>query len=80
MKIFSNGKHLLRWYNENVFDQRICFFILFSRGPNGTSFEFGVFVTRLHFPSDYPLSPPKMKFMSEIFHPNGRKKIFGKKF
>ncbi|CAF0898144.1 unnamed protein product [Adineta steineri] len=39
-------------------------------GPSGTSFEYGVFVTRLHFPSDYPLSPPKMKFMSEIFHPN----------
>ncbi|CAF0998103.1 unnamed protein product [Adineta ricciae] len=39
-------------------------------GPSGTSFEYGVFVTRLHFPSDYPLSPPKMKFVSEIFHPN----------
>ncbi|CAM4964720.1 unnamed protein product [Rotaria socialis] len=39
-------------------------------GPNGTPFEFGVFATRLHFPSDYPLSPPKMKFVSEIFHPN----------
>lgn len=45
--------------------------ILVSSGPNGTPFEFGVFVTRLHFPSDYPLSPPKMKFVSEIFHPNG---------
>ncbi|CAF3432852.1 unnamed protein product [Rotaria sp. Silwood1] len=39
-------------------------------GPNGTPFEFGVFATRLHFPGDYPLSPPKMKFVSEIFHPN----------
>ena len=42
------------------------------RGPSGTPFEFGVFVTRLHFPTDYPLSPPKMKFISEIFHPNGK--------
>ena len=54
----------------------IFFFILIfkRRGPNGTPFEFGVFITRLHFPSDYPLSPPKMKFSSEIFHPNSMKK------
>ncbi|CAI9727398.1 Hypothetical predicted protein [Octopus vulgaris] len=39
-------------------------------GPEGTCFEGGVFLTRLMFPPDYPLSPPKMKFNSEIFHPN----------
>jgi ubiquitin-protein ligase len=54
-------------------------FYFIPRGPSGTSFEFGVFVTRLHFPTDYPLSPPKMKFVSEIFHPNGKNKIFQKK-
>ena len=42
-----------------------------SRGPEGTSFEDGVFVVQLVFPMDYPMSPPKMKFVSEIFHPNG---------
>ncbi len=51
------------------------FFCFINRGPSGTPFEFGVFVTRLHFPSDYPLSPPKMKFISDIFHPNGKKNI-----
>lgn len=30
-----------------------------------------MFATELVFPQDYPLSPPKMKFTSEIFHPNG---------
>ena len=44
---------------------------LLSRGPEETPFEGGVFVTELIFPTDYPLSPPKMKFMSEMFHPNG---------
>lgn len=42
------------------------------RGPEGTPFEGGVFVTELIFPTDYPLSPPKMKFTSEMFHPNGK--------
>ncbi|RUS69390.1 hypothetical protein EGW08_022848 [Elysia chlorotica] len=39
-------------------------------GPADTCFAGGVFPARLSFPSDYPLSPPKMKFTCEIFHPN----------
>ncbi|XP_046351887.1 ubiquitin-conjugating enzyme E2 G2 [Haliotis cracherodii] len=39
-------------------------------GPEGTFFEGGVFPARLTFPADYPLSPPKMKFTCDIFHPN----------
>ena len=43
-----------------------------ASGPEGTSFDGGVFVTELIFPTDYPLSPPKMKFLSDMFHPNGQ--------
>ncbi|CAI2738947.1 unnamed protein product, partial [Dicrocoelium dendriticum] len=39
-------------------------------GPEGTPFEGGVFAARLSFPMDYPLSPPKMQFVTELFHPN----------
>ena len=39
-------------------------------GPEGTFFEDGVFIAQLSFPQDYPLNPPKMKFKSELFHPN----------
>ena len=39
-------------------------------GPEGTPFEDGVFLAKLHFPQDYPLNPPGMKFVSDIFHPN----------
>ena len=39
-------------------------------GPENTIFEDGVFVAQIQFPKDYPLSPPKMKFVSKIFHPN----------
>jgi ubiquitin-protein ligase len=41
-----------------------------NRGPEGTPFEDGIFVANLSFPSDYPLSPPTMRFVSELFHPN----------
>jgi len=39
-------------------------------GPEGTAYEGGVFKTSLSFPKDYPMNPPKMKFVSEVFHPN----------
>jgi len=39
-------------------------------GPKDTPFEGGVFVAKLLFPHDYPLSPFKMKFEPPLFHPN----------
>lgn len=41
------------------------------QGPEGTPFEGGVFPAELRFPKDYPLAPPTMKFLGEIWHPNG---------
>ncbi|KAJ7079569.1 ubiquitin-conjugating enzyme/RWD-like protein [Mycena belliarum] len=39
-------------------------------GPQDTPFEGGVFAAKLTFPTDYPLSPFKMKFEPPLFHPN----------
>jgi len=41
------------------------------QGPEDTPFEGGVFPAELRFPKDYPLAPPKMKFVTEMWHPNG---------
>ena len=41
------------------------------QGPEGTPFEGGIFPAELRFPKDYPLAPPSMKFLGEIWHPNG---------
>eukprot|EP00063_Salmo_salar_P017260 XP_013992095.1 PREDICTED: ubiquitin-conjugating enzyme E2 G1 isoform X1 [Salmo salar] len=39
-------------------------------GPPDTCYEGGVFKAHLTFPKDYPLRPPKMKFITDIWHPN----------
>ncbi|CAD5220972.1 unnamed protein product [Bursaphelenchus xylophilus] len=39
-------------------------------GPPDTLYEGGFFKAHLEFPKDYPVRPPKMKFISDIFHPN----------
>ncbi|KAI4257010.1 MAG: hypothetical protein LQ352_001838 [Teloschistes flavicans] len=41
------------------------------QGPDGTPFEGGVFPAELKFPKDYPLNPPSMKFLCDVWHPNG---------
>jgi ubiquitin-conjugating enzyme E2 G2 len=41
------------------------------QGPEETPFEGGVFPAELKFPKDYPLAPPSMKFLVDMWHPNG---------
>jgi len=39
-------------------------------GPNDSPFKEGVFEIRLNLPKNYPMSPPKITFITKIFHPN----------
>lgn len=36
----------------------------------GTPFEGGTFVINIDIPTGYPFEPPKMKFITKIWHPN----------
>lgn len=40
------------------------------RGPKDSVFDGLVFVLRIHFPADFPTSPPDIRFMTPCWHPN----------
>lgn len=40
------------------------------QGPEGTCYEGGVFDIDIQIPKQYPFEPPKMKFLTKIWHPN----------
>jgi len=43
---------------------------VYITAPLGTAFENGIFQTEISFPPEYPMVPPELRFISEMFHPN----------
>ncbi|VEU37938.1 unnamed protein product [Pseudo-nitzschia multistriata] len=39
-------------------------------GPESTCYEGGIFEIDISIPKQYPFEPPKMKFITKIWHPN----------
>lgn len=45
-------------------------FDIIINGPKGSCYEGGIFRLELFLPSDYPMHPPWVHFLTKIYHPN----------
>lgn len=55
---------------EPVSDNDLFHWELRIQGPDGTPYEGGEFELTCEYPSDFPFHPPKILFVTKIYHPN----------
>jgi len=52
-------------HDDSIFEWEVAIF-----GPPGTLYEGGYFKALMKFPQDYPYSPPSVRFVTKMWHPN----------
>ncbi|BGP42975.1 ubiquitin-conjugating enzyme E2 N [Rhodotorula kratochvilovae] len=51
-------------------EDNLRYFDVVISGPDSSPFEGGKFKLELFLPEDYPMAPPKVRFLTKIYHPN----------
>ncbi|KAF7368872.1 Ubiquitin-conjugating enzyme [Mycena venus] len=51
-------------------DDNLRYFDVTIQGPDGSPFQQGIFKLELFLPEEYPMAPPKVRFLTKIYHPN----------
>lgn len=51
-------------------EDNLRYFAVTIDGPSETPYESGAFQLELFLPADYPMAPPKVRFLTKIYHPN----------
>jgi ubiquitin-conjugating enzyme E2 N len=52
------------------YQDNLRYFAVAIEGPSDSPYEEGVFQLELFLPPDYPMAPPKVRFLTKIYHPN----------
>mmetsp|Transcript_11883 Transcript_11883/g.28332 ORF Transcript_11883/g.28332 Transcript_11883/m.28332 type:complete len:150 (-) Transcript_11883:54-503(-) len=56
--------------DAKVDNENYRYFHIAMAGPTGTSYEGGTYKLELFLPEGYPMEPPKVRFLTKIYHPN----------
>ncbi|KAI0983563.1 hypothetical protein GJ496_000887 [Pomphorhynchus laevis] len=51
-------------------EDNLRYFHVTIDGPIGSPYEGGKFRMELFLPEEYPMAPPKIRFVTRLFHPN----------
>ncbi|CEH18672.1 ubiquitin-conjugating enzyme [Ceraceosorus bombacis] len=51
-------------------EDNLRYFDVIVDGPGQSPFEGGKFKLELFLPEEYPMAPPKVRFLTKIYHPN----------
>lgn len=51
-------------------EDNLRYFEVLIAGPQSSPYEGGMFKLELFLPDDYPMAPPKVRFLTKIYHPN----------
>jgi ubiquitin-conjugating enzyme E2 N len=53
-----------------VTDNNPRYLKIMLQGPQSTPYEDGIFELELYLPNEYPMVPPKVRFLTKVYHPN----------
>eukprot|EP00475_Leptophrys_vorax_P045883 TRINITY_DN9683_c0_g1_i2.p1 TRINITY_DN9683_c0_g1~~TRINITY_DN9683_c0_g1_i2.p1 ORF type:complete len:114 (-),score=11.09 TRINITY_DN9683_c0_g1_i2:453-794(-) len=51
-------------------EENLRYFNVMILGPSQSPYEGGIFKLELFLPEEYPMAPPKVRFLTKIYHPN----------
>jgi len=51
-------------------EDNLRYFNVIIAGPQSSPYEGGIFKLELFLTEDYPMAPPKVRFLTKIYHPN----------
>jgi len=52
------------------YEDNLRYFNVIIAGPSSSPYEGGIFKLELFLTDDYPMAPPKVRFLTKIYHPN----------
>uniref|UniRef100_A0A6B2LP16 UBC core domain-containing protein n=1 Tax=Arcella intermedia TaxID=1963864 RepID=A0A6B2LP16_9EUKA len=52
------------------YQDNLRYFQISMAGPSGSPYEGGLFRLELFLTGEYPMEPPKVRFLTKIYHPN----------